>query len=104
MIGVWLFVVAVLVIAIWIIIEVKRLRHKIFAIILIGLILFSYISVSVLFRGEDIDFKTVPGLMKAGKIYVSWLGSVFGNMKSITTHAVKMDWTSVNQTDYDSGK
>ena len=28
----------------------------------------------------------------AGKIYFSWLGSVFFNLKTITTHAVKMDW------------
>jgi len=44
-----------------------------------------------------VDLKTVPGLFKAVKIYFSWLGSVLGNMKSITTNAIKMDWNG-NQT------
>ena len=38
--GVMFFVVAVAVIAIWILIEAKRMKHKIFAIFLIALILF----------------------------------------------------------------
>jgi len=96
-IGIALFVVAVLIIAIWVLIEIKRMKHKVFAIILIALILFSYISASLIFRGQDINFKTVPGLIKATKIYFSWIGSVFLNIKSITTNAVKMDW-SVNET------
>jgi MFS superfamily sulfate permease-like transporter len=96
-IGVTLFVLAVLVVSIWILIELKRFKHKIFAIFLIVLILFSYISASVIFKGEDIDFKTIPGLIKATKVYFSWIGSIFSNLKSITTNAIRMDW-SVNET------
>ena len=91
-IGITLFIISILIIAIWVIIEIKRLRHKLFAIFLIALILFTYISFSLTLKGQDIDFKTVPGLMKATKLYFSWLGSVFGNLKTITTHAVRMDW------------
>ena len=32
--------------------------------------------------------------MKATSVYFSWLGSTFGNLKSITSYAVKMDWKS----------
>jgi len=96
-IGIALFVVAVLIIAIWVLIELKRFKHKLFAILLIALILFSYISATMIFRGQDIDFKTVPGLIKATKIYFLWLGSLFGNFKSITTNAIKMNW-GVNET------
>jgi len=97
-IGVTLFVVAILVVVIWVTIELKRLKHKVVAIILIGLILFSYISATVIFRGQDIDFKTVPGVMKASKLYFYWLISVGGNFKSITTNAIKMDWGTNNKT------
>jgi len=95
--GITLFIVAVLIIAIWVVIEVKRLRHKIFALFLIALILFTYISFSVSLKGEDIDMTTIPGAMSASKLYVSWLGSVFHNLKSITTQAIGLDWTSKNQ-------
>ena len=91
-IGTTFFIMAVLVVAIWVLIEVKRMKHKIFAIILIALIIFSYVSASVIFKEQDIDFKTVPGLIDASKIYFSWLGSVFGNLKTITANVIKMDW------------
>jgi glucan phosphoethanolaminetransferase (alkaline phosphatase superfamily) len=90
--GITFFVIAILIIAIWIIIEIKRLKHKLFAIFLIGLILFTYISFSVTIQGQDIDFKTIPGLITASKLYFSWLTSLFGNFKSITTNAIQMDW------------
>ncbi len=86
------FIIAVLIAAIWVIIEIKRLKHKLFAILLISLILFSYLSFSAVLRNEEIDYTTISGFMSASKIYFSWLGSVFGNMKSITTYAIKQDW------------
>ena len=86
-----------LIIAIWVIIEIKRFKHKIFAIFLIGLILSVYLSFAFVIRGQDIDFKTVPGVVKATRLYFSWLGSAFVNLKTITTNAIDMDW-NINET------
>jgi len=91
-VGITLFIVAALVISIWIVIELKRVRHKIFAIFLIGLILFLYFSSSFVFKEEEIDFKNISGITTAGKLYFTFLGSIFGNLKTITTNAIKMDW------------
>ncbi|MBU0894736.1 MAG: hypothetical protein KKF48_00535 [Nanoarchaeota archaeon] len=91
-VGIALFVVAVLIIAIWVFIEIKRLRHKVFAMFLIALILFAYISFAVVIKDRNLDFKSIEGWIVAGKIYFSWLGSIFGNLKTITTNAIKMDW------------
>ncbi len=93
-IGMTLFIVSILIIAIWVIIEIKRFKHKIFAIFLIGLILFAYLSFTFVIKGQDMDFKTVPGVMKATRLYFSWLGSAFENLKTITTNAIDMDWKS----------
>ena len=93
-----LLVVAVLIIAIWVVIEIKRFKHKLFAILLIVLILFTYLSFTAVLKGKDIDFKTGTGLKEAGQLYIAWLGSIFGNLKSITTHAVDMDWKQINET------
>jgi len=97
-IGVTLFVIAVLIIAIWVIIEVKRFRHKLFAIFLIILILFTYLSFTAVLKGKDVDLKSVSGITEAGKLYFVWLGSVFTNLRSITTHAIDMDWKDNNRT------
>jgi len=97
-IGTTLFVVAILIVAIWVVIEIKRFKHKIFAIFLIALILFTYFSFTAVIKKNPVDLKTVPGMIDASKLYFSWLGSVFGNLKSITINAIKMDWKSINQT------
>jgi len=95
-IGVTFMIIAILIIAIWILIELKRLRHKIFAIFLIALILFLYISITFTLKGQDIDFGTSEGMIRASKIYFAWLGSAFENIKSITTNAINMDWSTKN--------
>ena len=89
-----MIILAVSIIAIWTLIELKRFKHKIFAMFLIGTILFFYLSAAVVFKDQDVNYKSIGGLTSAGKLYFSWLGSIFSNMKSISTQAVKMDWKS----------
>ncbi len=91
-VGITIFIVAALVIAIWFIVALKRVRHKIFAMFLIGLILFLYFSSSFVFKDQEIDFKTISGLTTASTLYFTFLGSIFGNVKTITANAIKMDW------------
>jgi hypothetical protein len=92
MIGVTVLVVAVLIAAIWIVIEVQRLRHKFFAFFLIGLILFLYVSGYFVLGGQEINYGSVSGILEAGGLYFSWIGSIAGNFVSITSNAIKMDW------------
>ena len=98
-IGVTLLVVSVIIIAIWVLVEIKRWRHKFFAILLILFIVFVYVSFALSLSGQKVDLKTAPGVIDATKHYFSWLSSIFfGNLRSITTNAVKMNWKG-NQTD-----
>lgn len=90
-------IIGVLIIAIWVIFELRRLKHKIFAIVLIALVLFLYVSVTYSIKGQEINLKNSEGIVRASKIYFSWLGSTFGNMKIITTNAIKMDWDYKNE-------
>jgi len=90
-------VLGIIIIGIWIFIEIKRLRHKLFAIFLIALILFFFFSIVFTFRGQDIDLKTVPGIVSAANLYFSWLGGIFANLKTMTSYATKMNW-GTNQT------
>jgi len=91
-IGGTLFIVVGIIAFIYILIEIKRFKHKIFALFLIGLILFSYLSTAMIFKDKEVDLKTVPGVIAASKIYFSWLGTVFTNTKQITANVVNMDW------------
>lgn len=91
------FIVAIAIILIWIVIETKRLKHKIVAILLIGLLIFGYITLTTSFKDKEIDIKTIPGIIKAGKIYWSWLGTLFTNTKSITAYASQQDWKKIDE-------
>jgi hypothetical protein len=92
MIGVTLFIIAVVVIFIWVAVEIKRMKHKIFAVILIGMILLAYVSFVVVFKDQDVDFTSVSGIIEGTGIYFSFLSSIFSNLLTITSHAIKMDW------------
>jgi formate/nitrite transporter FocA (FNT family) len=97
-IGVTLLIIGILIAAIWIILEFKRMRHKMFAIFLIVLILFTYFSFTHIVKQNNVKLDTASGIFAATKLYFSWLGSLFGNVKSITANAIKMDWAGGNET------
>jgi len=86
------FVIAALVIGIWLLFGFKRMKHKFIAILLIGFLLFGFFSFNIVFKGKDVSVNNVSDIGKIFKIYFSWLGNVFGNMKTITGQAIKMDW------------
>jgi len=91
-----LIITAVVIIAIWVLIEMKRMRHKFFAVFLIVLILLFYVSAYYVFKDREVDLKSYSGIKEASGIYFTYLGGVFGNMKSITTNAIKMNWGGSN--------
>jgi hypothetical protein len=101
MIGGALVIVFVLVLGIWIMVEFGRMKHKLLAIFLILLIFFFYFSFSMIFKNKDIDYKNPSGLTEIGKVYLSWFSSILGNFKSLTGHAVKMNWR-INATSNDT--
>ena len=63
---------------------------------LIVLILFFYVSAYYVFKDREVDLKSYSGIKEASGIYFTYLGGVFGNMKSITTNAIKMNWGGSN--------
>ena len=89
-----IFVLAIITIGIWIVIEIKRFKHIIFAILLIVLVIFSYVSFAVVAQDNELDFTSFSGVIEATKIYFSWLGSIFGNLKQITANVFKLDWSA----------
>jgi predicted Kef-type K+ transport protein len=90
--------VALIIIAIWVFLELKRFRHRLLAVFLIALVLFTYFSFTFVFSGKNLDLSSIDGIKQAGGIYYSWLSSVFINFKSLTTNAIKMNWGVNNNT------
>ena len=82
---------AVFAIAIWVILEIKKLKYKILAIFLIALVLFGYFSFNLALEGQNLDLTDFNGVAEASGIYFSWLNSAFGNAKTVTSMAIEKD-------------
>lgn len=96
--GATLLIISLVIITVWILLEIKRLKHKVLLIVLVFLMISLYFGAIVVFQDRNIDFTSYPGMIDATKIYFSWLGSVFGNIKVITAGATQLDWKNVNET------
>lgn len=93
----WLIVI-IFVVLILIFVKMRYLKHKIFVILMIILLLTIYLTASNVLSGYDINWKSVTGVEKAVKVYFVWLGGVFDNLKVMTGNAIKMDWGMKNKT------
>jgi|WetSurMetagenome_2_1015567.scaffolds.fasta_scaffold163739_1 hypothetical protein len=93
-IGVMVLLIAVFIIIVLTLLRFKKLKHEIFAFFLIVLILFAFFSFTMAFKGKNIAISNVSDVDSAVKIYLSWFGNAFNNVKVITTQAIKMDWGS----------
>ena len=91
-----IFLVILLIIAIWIIVEINKFKHRFLGLFLIFLVLFLYISSVSVFNDNDNDITTVKGIFEAGKVYLSWVGSIFINLKDITANVISLDWLRNN--------
>ena len=99
-----LIVVLALIALVWVTIELKRFKHKMFAIFLVVSILLAYISFAMVFKDKEINWKDPADLKKAGGLYFSWLGSIGSNFKSITLHTIQMDWNPDDNSDSKTNK
>ena len=84
--------IVALIIIIWISIELQRFRHKLYAYFLIGAIIFLALSFSLVTNKYHLDYSSPSGVLTAGKIYFTWIGSFFHNIKALTSYAIKLKW------------
>lgn len=87
----WLLI-ALLVIVVFLFLKYRELRHKLSFIVILILFLLLGLSFWNVYSTNHVDLGTFDGVVKAGKLYFSWLGGVLGNAKTLTAYAVKQDW------------
>jgi hypothetical protein len=84
--------IAAIILGIWIIFGFKRMRHKMLALFLIALVLFSFFSFNSAFKEKDFSINSLSDLGTGMKIYLSWFVNIFGNLKTLSGQVIKMDW------------
>ena len=96
MIG-WI-VIAVLILVAFVLLKANHFRHRMWIFLFVVLALFLYLSITFINAKHDLDVNSTEGVLKSVKIYLGWLAHGFKNLKSITGNAIKMDWTSTDET------
>jgi len=83
---------------IWVLLELKRFKHRALAIFLMIVVLFTYFSFTFVFKDHKLDLSSMEGIKEAGTVYYSWLSSIFTNVKTLSSNAIKMEWGVNNST------
>ena len=89
-----LFIVTAVIVAIWILLEIQKFRHKVLTVFIIGFLIMMYVGFAVVSETNNLDLKTVPGVIEASKVYFAWFISVFKNIITVTSNAIHLDWTA----------
>lgn len=87
-----ILIISVLVIAGLIFFKSKNIKQKFLTVFFVGLILFALISFNAVFGDGNVEVKTFSDVGKVVKLYFSWVGSVFDNLKTITAQVTHMNW------------
>ena len=93
----WLLIILIIV-AVLLVLKLDHIRRKIFFIVILGLILVAYLTFHFATVDKELDYSSFEGVVNVGKVYFSWIGQAFGNIKTITLNAVGMDWVPENRT------
>ncbi len=87
----WWFIAALFVAGL-LLAKARHLKHKLFAILAVLLILFFYLTLPKVIGDRNVDLKTFDGIVVTVKLYFAWLNYAFGNVRSLTGNAIQMDW------------
>ncbi|MBT4166003.1 hypothetical protein HOE04_03120 [archaeon] len=93
----WIVMLILVVIGIFAI-KMNHLKHRLFIIMLVLVALFLYSSMALITTQNELSFDDSEGFFNAMKVYNGWLANGFSNLKAITGNAMKMDWSSTNET------
>ncbi len=88
---------AIIIIAIFLLVKARYIKHKLFWIFIFILVFFFYLSFVWSGISSNVDLTTFDGAKTAGAVYIAWLGNAFDNIKIITGNVINMDW-NINKT------
>ena len=88
--------ISLAILIIFLLVKFRYVKHKLTWIIIIILVVIGYTGFFISTAGQNIDLNSVEGIQIAGKLYLGWLSNSFSNLKTISSDAVKLDW-SANQ-------
>src|SRR3989344_4391846 len=97
MAGVW-FLFIIIILIVFLVLKVVMKKQAIATKLGFFLFIFLMLTVGYVYSVSDLEIKTVEDVFNFGGVYFSWLSSLFGNVKSITSNAIEQNWDVNNST------
>ena len=85
-------IIAILVAVLWLFFKARHMKHRMYAVVVILLVLFIYVTGLSVLKSSESNLTTFKGFLSASKIYFNWLISLFKNVKTVAGNAIKMNW------------
>ncbi len=73
-------------------IKLTEMKHKILLKVILVLGVFIVGTLGYVYFKNQIDISTYEGFVSLGHVYLSWLGSLANNIKSVTGYAINQVW------------
>ncbi len=91
-----LVLIGIFLVILMMVFKAKEVRHKLGFVVVASIVLFLVFSFYQVYMTQKLDFTSLDGVLNAGKLYVGWLGNMFGNVAKVSNYAIQQDWTLSN--------
>lgn len=93
----WLFIIAVIVI-VFVFMKVASKKQEIAVKLAFVIFMILILTIGYVFVKTDPQLNEPVGIVGFGKTYFLWIGSIFTNLKILSTNAVNLEWEADNET------
>ncbi len=85
-------IIAFIIISVLLIIKIANEKQAIAIKLLLVLFVFFLVTAAYVYVKYDVDLSDFDGITKATRIYFSWLGQIWGNVKGVSGYIVDQQW------------
>ncbi len=87
----WILLIAGVVV-LFLFLRFREIRHRVTHVVIILVVILLVGSLAQVYFSNDLDLGSFEGIVGAGKVYFSWLGTAIGNVGKVSSYAVHQEW------------
>lgn len=87
-----LFIIGVIAVIIFALLKLKHVQHRFLIILIVVLALFFFLSANKAIKNNNINLKSLDGILAVFKIYLNWFSQLGHNFTELGGYAIKMNW------------
>ncbi len=97
MASIWLLI-GIIIAIVFVVMKIASKKQEIMVKLVLVIFMILMMTFGYVYVKADAPLNSFDGFVDFGKYYFSWFGSVFENIKILTTNAVNLEWEAENET------